>query len=82
MAKAAVAGIAIDMSVPEPTDLAVPKWVGYAIISAAARITISVTSDNGEGEDDGGDRTAEDASNTANPAGALEGLENEKRRKG
>ncbi len=51
LAKVAIAGIAIDMSVPDPTDLAVPKWVGYVFIGAAAGITIAVTSDNGEDAD-------------------------------
>ena len=34
--------IATDVSIPEPTDLAVPKWVGYAVSSALAGTVVAV----------------------------------------
>jgi RHS repeat-associated protein len=33
-----------DVMVPEPTDAAPPKWIGYAVVGIAAAITIAVTS--------------------------------------
>lgn len=44
-AKAAVAAMAIDISVPDPSDAAWPKWAGYAIAGAVAGTIIAVTND-------------------------------------
>lgn len=39
-AEGALAFMAADVAIPEPTDLAWPKWVGYAVVAAAAGATI------------------------------------------
>ena len=43
-AQATLAAIAIDISVPEPTDLYVPKWAVYAVAGAAAGVVLATTS--------------------------------------
>lgn len=45
-AKAALAGIATDVAIPEPSDALPHKWVGYAIVGTVAGITLAVTNDS------------------------------------
>jgi RHS repeat-associated protein len=43
-AAGAVAFMGGDVMIPEPTDLAPPKWLGYAIVGAGAALTLAHTS--------------------------------------
>ncbi len=45
-AKTALAGIATDVAIPEPSDALPHKWVGYAILGTVAGITLAVTNES------------------------------------
>ncbi|HEY3387708.1 MAG TPA: RHS repeat-associated core domain-containing protein, partial [Saprospiraceae bacterium] len=45
-AQAAIAFMAIDLSVPDPTDAVGPKWLGYAVVGTVAAAIIHANSKN------------------------------------
>jgi RHS repeat-associated protein len=45
-ATAALAFMAVDMTVPDPTDAAWPKWAGYAVLGTAAAVYLANNNSN------------------------------------